>query len=98
MNHDEVLRHKSNTEAVYELLLSRVNRWVDAHELAHAGGFCAWRSRVSDARAIALEHDQDVVWNRTNRASAYMLRPSRLGRDAAERINQKPLPLSGSAQ
>lgn len=36
--------------AVAELLNSRPNEWIGGIELAHIGGFYAWRSRVSDCR------------------------------------------------
>ena len=37
-------------QRVVELFFDRPNEWVDARDLMVAGGICAWRTRVSDAR------------------------------------------------
>ena len=87
----ELARRKSATERVYELLVERNQQWVDIHDLAKVGGFAAWRSRVAEARELAARDGSEIIWNGSVKASKYMLRPTRLGRDAADRLTQRPL-------
>jgi len=87
----ELTRRKTATERVYELLVEHNQRWVDVHALAHVGGFAAWRSRVVEARELAARDGSEIVWNGSVKDSKYMLRPTRLGRDAMEHAEQKAL-------
>jgi hypothetical protein len=81
----EISARKSLTQAVYECLLAHRNRWVSAEELAQVRGFCAWRTRVSNARDLAAEFGDVILWNgQTRGASAYMLRAKPLARDASQ--------------
>jgi len=89
---NEFERRQTNTEKVYALFRAKPGQWIGPHELAHVGGFSAWRTRVSEARALAAKQDCEILWNGKNSSeTAYMLRPCRLGRDASERIEQKSL-------
>jgi hypothetical protein len=76
----ELDRRHTKTEAILDLLRSRRGQWIDIHELARAGGFSAWRTRVSDARAF-LDADEEIIWNKRTIDSAYMLRHKLQGRD-----------------
>jgi len=87
----EFARRKSATERVYELLVERTQCWVDVPTLAKAGGLCAWRTRISEARELAARDGSEIIWNGSVKDSKYMLRPTRIGRDAAARLTQKPL-------
>ena len=89
--HPEFAKRKSATERVYELLVQFQMQWVDVPALAKAGGFCAWRTRVSDARVLAERDGSEIIWNGSTVESKYMLRPKPLGRDASTRIEQKTL-------
>src|SRR5262245_60112241 len=72
----------SYTEKVMELFRSHPHTWIPAPEIATVGGFCGWRTRVSNARERFEKEDWTIVWNNKARSSAYMLREKPLGRDA----------------
>ena len=40
------------TDRVAELFKSMPGQWIDSETLSKAGGRCAWRTRVSDARTL----------------------------------------------
>jgi hypothetical protein len=67
----DISARKSLTQAVYECLLAHRNRWVSAEALAQVGGFCAWRTRVSNARDLAAEFGDVILWNGQSRGSAF---------------------------
>lgn len=89
----ELQRRHSHTLAVLDLLKSQPRQWIDIHAIAAVGGFASWRTRVSEARAIAEAHEHATVeWNGSVKASAYRYRPLPLGRDAAVPVTQTSLP------
>lgn len=62
---------------------ARPGIWIEAAELARVGGFCGWRTRVSDARKVFETEGGSLEWNRHARGSAYRyLRHVPLGRSA----------------
>ena len=64
------------TDAVLALFLSRPGVWIDVHELAQVGGFCGFRTRVSEARKrFERDYRGTVVWNGKQRSSAYRYVP-----------------------
>lgn len=69
------------TDRVVALFISRPNRWIDAHEIAKAGGFAGWRSRISDARArgMSIRNHQRTVRTadgvKVYRVTEYMFMP-----------------------
>lgn len=81
------------TQAIYDHLRERFGCWVDARELAQVGGFCAWRTRVSDARDLATAAGYEIVWNADVRRSAYMLRRSQPNTFSDANGNAIPLTL-----
>ena len=87
----ELTRRKSARDCVYELLVEHQQQWVGVHELARVGGFAAWRTRVSECRELAARDGSEILWNGSVKDSKYMLRPKRLGRDAAVQVQQKSL-------
>ena len=68
----EIQRRQGKTQAVIELFQLRPGVWIDAETLAKVGGFCAWRTRVSDARKAL---DGSLEWNGDVRESAYRFVP-----------------------
>ena len=68
----EMQRRQGKTQAVIELFQLRPGVWIDAGTLAKVGGFCAWRTRVSDARKAL---DGSLEWNGDVRESAYRFVP-----------------------
>lgn len=73
----EYARRASRTVAVIDLFTSRPHVWIPADVLAQVGGFCAWRTRCSDARhRLKAEGRGDIVWNGNNRESAYRYVPA----------------------
>jgi len=76
---------KTRVQAVVELFQARPKEWITAHTLAHVGGFCAWRSRVADARKILARDGGIVEWNGEQIESAYRFLPyTPLGKDPAQ--------------
>jgi len=76
MNTAEADRRHSNAELVEAYLVARPRQWVPAHVLAQIGGFCAWRTRVSDARRRIESGGRGTVeWNHQVRTSAYRYVP-----------------------
>lgn len=81
------------TEKVYECLKASRNVWIDVHELAQVGGFSGWRTRVSEARALAAKGGDVIEWNRKPKASAYRLRAEIIGRDSTQPATDRwPIP------
>ena len=95
------MQHReTRTEKIYALLKSRAGTWVPVRALAEVGGFCAWRTRISEARELAAANDYEIVWNNDQVESAYMLRPTRIaGARAAEEQTdgQRQLPGFGGS-
>lgn len=93
MNAAEALRRSSRTDLVEQLFRARPGEWIAASELARVGGFCAWRTRVADARRrFRRAGEGDVEWNRQVRCSEYRYTPFvRLGRDAGVLVAQRSL-------
>ncbi len=73
----EYARRASRTVAMLDLFTARPHVWIPADVLAQVGGFCAWRTRVSDAR-FRLEEERrgTVEWNGDVKASAYRYVPA----------------------
>lgn len=91
MDSREQERRSSGTDAVMALFRAHPRRWITWQDLAKAGGSCAWRTRVSDARKRFHKTGLDIVWNGQVKASAYMLREQPLGRDASQPLSQAAL-------
>lgn len=72
MTTTDYAERSTRTKAVLQLFLEHPGTWLYPDTLAHVGGFCAWRTRVSDARHI-IERDGlgQIEWNGKARASAY---------------------------
>ncbi len=68
----EIQRRAGKTQAVIDLFQCRPGVWIDAETLAKVGGFCAWRTRVSDARKAL---DGSLEWNGDVRESMYRFVP-----------------------
>lgn len=84
---DELDRRATLAKAVLELFRAHPLQWLEAGALAEAGGFCAWRSRVSDARQVVKREGGDIVWNKDPRHSCYRYHPQApQGRDAGEQV------------
>lgn len=78
------VRHRY-TQDVIAYFSARPGIWIEAVELARIGGFCAWRTRVSEARKSFTAKGGSIEWNGKTKGSAYRYRPFQaLGRDAAE--------------
>ena len=76
MNAAEAERRASRTDLVEQLFRARPGEWISAPELAKVAGFCAWRTRVADARRRFVECSEGTVeWNGDVRASAYRYVP-----------------------
>ncbi len=92
MNRAEADRRQSLEDRVLALFRSRPLRWIAWTELAEAGGACAWRTRISDARKVFRKEGGSVEWNKRVHASAYRYVPYvPLGRDASEYVVQPGL-------
>jgi hypothetical protein len=87
----EIKRRSSLTDSVLDLMRAQKNQWVGVHELAKVGGYCAWRTRVSDARKLAELDGETIQWNGQVRESAYRLIDQPLGREAGEPMTQAGL-------
>ncbi len=57
----------NRAERIIAFLESRYPGWVPAIELEPIGGRCAWRTAVSEARAIVKERGDDIE-NRVRRS------------------------------
>lgn len=62
----ELKRRASLTDAVLALFRAHPGEWLDAHDLARAGGFAAWRTRVADVRKI-IKAEGGIIENRQTR-------------------------------
>lgn len=71
----EIARRHGKRDDIIALFQSRPLQWIGIHELAHVGGFAAWRTRVSEARQELEAKDGAVTWNEDCRNSAYMFTP-----------------------
>jgi hypothetical protein len=88
---EEAERRKSRTDRIEELFRSRPGAWINVPELADVGGFCAWRTRVADARQrIEQVGDGTIEWNRNIRASAYRWVPLTRDETPPARIASQP--------
>lgn len=76
-------RRRGSTARVMALFLSRPNTWIAWQDIAQAGGSCAWRTRISDARKQFRKEGRELVWNR-KLSSCYMLRDKAIGPAAHE--------------
>ncbi len=74
--------------AAYDYLNARKGQWVPMLEIAGAIQSMAPSTKLSQARELAAAEDCEIVWNGKPRESCYMLRPTRLGRDASETVPQ----------
>jgi hypothetical protein len=76
MNASEAERRASRTDRVEQLFRSRPGAWISVSELMDAGGLCAWRTRVADARRrFTCAAEGTVEWNRDVFDSAYRYVP-----------------------
>lgn len=81
MTADEAERRQSRTDLVEALFREQPRRWISAGELATVGGFCAWRTRVADARRRFIRAGEGTIeWNGDVYASAYRFVPT-VGRE-----------------
>lgn len=79
-------KQATKIQRAYDYLKTCEGGWVSALELARAIQSMAVSTKISQARELATAADEEILWNGDPNASAYMLRPRRLGRDAAEQI------------
>lgn len=88
MNSSEVERRQFFADRLADYFRRNPLVWVSIMDLIRIGG-PSWRSRIAcDLRPRGMT----ILWNRNNKASAYMFRPEPpLGRDAA--ITSVGLPL-----
>lgn len=77
-------KQETKIRALYDYLKARTGQWVSLPELAGAIHSECGSTKISQARKYAKAENAEIVWNRNSEASCYMLRPTRLGRDAAE--------------
>lgn len=85
----EIARRAGKTAAVIALFQSAPHVWISWQALAHVGGGCAWRSRVSDARKVFEQEGGALIWNGQVEASCYLYRPQApLGRAAHQYVSQ----------
>jgi hypothetical protein len=93
MHAAEAERRASRTDLVEQLFRSRPYDWISVSHLARVAGFCAWRTRVADARRrFTTANEGTIEWNGQTHASMYRYVPfSRLGRDAATITSQRSL-------
>lgn len=76
MDASEAERRASRTDCVERLFRARPREWITASELALVGGFCAWRTRVADARRRFVNAGEgSIEWNGAVRSSAYRFVP-----------------------
>lgn len=72
---EQTIRHRY-TDDVIAYVTARPRIWIEARELAKVGGFCAWRTRISEARkVIEGRGDGTIEWNGKTRESAYRYLP-----------------------
>jgi hypothetical protein len=84
MSSSEFAQRHSLTLDVLAYLQARPAKWVQARTLAKIGGFCGWRTRVSQARKIAERDGSTIQWNGQVKDSQYrFLRHKPIGPDAA---------------
>lgn len=89
MNHSasEFERRATFADAVERLFRARPGAWIPVSDLAQAGGFCAWRTRIADVRKRFEEAGIGTIeWNGHTKTSAY-----RWVRAAAQPITQPEL-------
>jgi len=92
MNLREAVRRSSKVRALLAHFSARPGVWVRVEDLARVGGFCAWRTRLSEARRQIVAAVGVLEWNGQVRRSAYRFLPHMpLGRDAATSAPQKRL-------
>src|SRR5206468_3507790 len=93
MSATEAERRASRTDRVEELFRERAVEWVTVADLMKAGGICAWRTRVADARHRFKTADAGVIeWNGDVHDSKYRYLPyTPLGRDGGTLVPQRSL-------
>ncbi len=86
----ELKRRASLADCLEQLFRSRPGEWIAIRELAEVGGIGGFRTRISELRlkrGLHIEHN-----GKNGAASQHRFLPYEpLGRDAAERIEQKAL-------
>ena len=93
MDAQEADRRKSFRTDIAEHFKAHPLTWIGTAELMEIGGANAWRTRVSECRTKLHMH----IENRQSRLTGQVISEYRyvpwepLGRDAAERVNQKSL-------
>lgn len=86
-------RQFAKAREVYDFLSLNFGQWVGIFDIIAATQALSVSTKISQARAIAAEHHEEIKWNGNVRASAYMLRPISLGPSAeTERSGQRTLP------
>lgn len=83
---DEREKQAGKVAALYAYLKARFGQNVPLPELSDAIGSQCGSTKISQARKHAKAEGYEIKWNGDTNASAYMLRPKSLGRDAADRI------------
>ena len=91
---DEFGRRHSLTDAIMAYFSARPNTWIPVHELAKVGGFCGWRTRLSESRKIFEANEifpRTIQWNGQARQSAYRVVAVPVGRSAETPLRQHSL-------
>lgn len=70
---DEIADRNTRVTAIVDLFQARPQIWIPVEVLAQVGGFCSWRTRVSDARKRV---QGSIEWNGNVRQSAYRFTPA----------------------
>jgi hypothetical protein len=93
MHAAEAERRASRTDRVEALFRARPSAWIPVRELLEAGGLCAWRTRIADARKRFVRAGEGTIdWNGNVQASAYRYVPATpVAREAAAREGQRCL-------
>ena len=73
----EMQRRSSNTTKVLAYFLACPGQWVGTHLLEQLGGRNAWRTRVSEARAVVKAEGGDIE-NRQRRIDGAVISEYRL--------------------
>lgn len=81
----ELVSRSTRNERIRALFLSKPSHWISVKELAKAGGFAAWRSRIAEVRLqFHAEENGTIQWNGNPKDSRYRyLKQIPLGPDAA---------------
>lgn len=87
----ELERRLSATARLWAHFQANPHVWVPVAELARIAGFCAWRTRVSDARELAKAAGGDLTWNQNVKQSAYRFVPQSEVVSGSKSIDQATL-------